>query len=106
MGRLIDEKDLIELYDENDRLWWGNALEDIQNLSAVEAIPKDEYENRLKADMVAMLTDIQLEIEEEKTNTEHLHYDELEQAESYNIGVDNCSDIIQQKINQLIKIRK
>lgn len=62
---------------------------------------KDEYENRLKADMVAMLTEIQLEIEEEKTNTEHLHYDELEQAENYNNGIDNCNDIIQQKINSL-----
>lgn len=30
----------------------------------VEAIPKDQYEARLKADMVAMLTDIQLEIKE------------------------------------------
>ena len=38
---------------------------------------------------------------EEKTNTEHLRYDDLEHAESYNIGVDNCSDIIQQKINSL-----
>ena len=28
------------------------------------AIPKSDYENRLKADMVAMLTEIQLEIEE------------------------------------------
>lgn len=54
MGKLIEEKDLIKLYDENDRLWWGNVLEDIQNLPTVEAIPKADYENRLKADMVAV----------------------------------------------------
>lgn len=62
---------------------------------------KADYENRFKEDLVAMLTEIQLEIEEEKTNTEHLHYDELEQAENYNNGIDNCNDIIQQKINSL-----
>lgn len=101
MGRLIDEKDLIGLYDEDVKLWWGNVLEDIQDLPTVEAIPKAEYENRLKADMVAILTEIQLEIEEEKTNTEHLHYNELENAENYNNGVDTCSETIQQKINAL-----
>lgn len=51
MGKLIDETDLIKLYDEDDRLWWGNALEDIQNISAVEAIPKADYENRLEEDL-------------------------------------------------------
>lgn len=79
--------------------WARSSLE--LDYYTVEAIPKDEYENRLRADMVAMLTEIQLEIEEEKTNTEHLHYDELEQAENYNNGVDNCNDIIQQKINTI-----
>ena len=62
---------------------------------------RDEYENRLKADLVAMLTEMQLEIEEEKQDTKHLHYDDLERAESYNVGIDNCIDIIQQKINSL-----
>lgn len=79
----------------------GMVSERAYDCPLIEAISKAEYESRLKADMVAILTEIQLEIEEEKTNTEHLHYDELEQAESYNIGVDNCSNIIQQKINSL-----
>jgi hypothetical protein len=59
----------------------------------VEAIPKDQYEARLKADLVAMLTELQLEIEE------------LEPLASDSIGFDMCvsmsSDIIQQKINAL-----
>lgn len=61
---------------------------------------KKDYENRLKADMVAMLSEIQLEIEEEKQDTKHLHYNDLENAESYNNGIDNCIDIIQQKIDK------
>jgi len=59
------------------------------------------YLATLKADMVAMLTEIQLEIEEEKQDTKHLHYDDLENAKSYNNGIDNCIDTIQQKIDKL-----
>jgi hypothetical protein len=58
-----------------------------------EYIHKADYEKRLKADMVAMLTEIQLEIEE------------LEPLASDSVGFDMCvsmsSDIIQQKINAL-----
>ena len=36
--------------------------DEIESAQTVEAIPKSNYEARLKADMVAMLTDIQLEI--------------------------------------------
>lgn len=63
------------------------------------------YENRLKADLVAILTETQLEIEEEKASTQHLHYDDLENAENYNNGIDNCIDIIQEKINELKRIK-
>lgn len=62
---------------------------------------KDQYEARLKADMMAMLSKILAETKEEKQVTEHLHYDNLERAESYNIGIDNCIDIIQDRINKL-----
>lgn len=55
---------------------------------SIEAIPKDQYETRLKADMVAMLTEIQLEIEELDTPSN---------GDAYM----TCSDIIQQKINAL-----
>lgn len=79
----------------------GMGSERAYDCPLVEAIPKDEYKNRLKADMVAMLTELQLEIEEEKQDTKHLHYDDLERAENYNVGIDNCIDTIQQKINSL-----
>ena len=47
-----------------------------------------DYENRLKADMVAMLTDIQLEIEELDTPNNGSAYMD-------------CVEIIQEKINAL-----
>lgn len=60
----------------------------------VEAIPKADYENRLKADMVAMLTEIQLEIDELEVPLLYL-------AEDYEGGVLDCKNVIQQKINAL-----
>lgn len=53
---------------------------------------KEEYEARLKADMVAILTDIQLEIEELYPNPE---------LNTYYRAVDDCSNLIQQKIDAL-----
>ena len=71
MGRLIDVSDLhnVVMLNKSD---WGIFATPIDQLverlvsqvSTVEAILKADYENRLKADMVAMLTEIQLEIEE------------------------------------------
>lgn len=43
---------------------WQADMNAIEELKPVEAIPKDQYESRLKADMEAMLTEIQLEIKE------------------------------------------
>lgn len=56
-------------------------------------ISKSDYESRLKADMVAMLTEIQLEIEELKKEPAHCHHFER--------GIRFSSDIIQQKIDAL-----
>ena len=58
------------------------------------SILKADYEARLKADMVAMLTEIQLEIEELEVPLLYL-------AEDYEGGVLDCKKIIQQKINAL-----
>jgi len=63
------------------------------------------YLATLKVNMVAMLTELQLEIEKEKQNTKYLHYNDLENAESYNNGIDNCINIIQQKINLLKEVK-
>ena len=49
-----------------------------------------DYENRLKADMVAMLTDIQLEIEESENC-----------GRAFHLGLQMASDLIQQKINAI-----
>ena len=53
-----------------------------------------DYENRLKADMVAMLTEIQLDIEE--LNTPPAYQDE----DYFLIGTNRCSELIQQKIDE------
>ena len=49
-----------------------------------------EYAERLKADMVAMLTEIQLEIEESENC-----------GKAFHLGLQMASNIIQQKINAL-----
>ena len=50
---------------------------------------------------IAMLKDIQLEMKEDKIDTKHLHYDDLENAENYNTAIDNCIDTIQGRIDRL-----
>ena len=55
-----------------------------------EYIPRKDYEQRLKADMVAMLTDIQLEIEESESC-----------GKAFHLGLHMASDIITKKINAL-----
>ena len=59
-----------------------------------EAIPKADYEARLRADMVTMFTEIQLEIKESPCK----HPDRLG---DYSDGVQKGIDIIQQKINKM-----
>ena len=70
----------------------------------VEAISKDQYEARLKADMVAMLTELQLEIEELRLDRplmsrghECYGFEDKTPTEIQQ----ECSDIIQEKINAL-----
>lgn len=61
----------------------------------VEAIPKADYETRLKADMVAVLEELKeqlREMHEDFFETEHFD-------EAY--GVSDSMDVIQQKINEL-----
>ena len=52
---------------EEDYCYNGDSREKHCPLREVEAIPKDQYENRLKSDMVAMLTELQQEIDEKAT---------------------------------------
>ena len=81
---------------EEDYCWNGDSREKHCPLREVEAIPKADYENCLKADMVAMLTDIQLEIEE---------LDLKDSVPDYQKGAEETreyiSDLLQQKIDAL-----
>ena len=84
---------------------WNDWVQEVVDKApTVEAIPKDQYEARLKADMVAMLTELQLEIEEIRLDNPlmsrgHECYG-FEDKTPTEIRQE-CSDIIQQKINAL-----
>ena len=79
---------------EDDYCWNGDSRE--KHCPLVDAISKDQYENRLKADMVAMLTEIQMEIEE-KFNDRPFSYNHHQRTKFYR----DIDEIIQQKINEL-----
>jgi hypothetical protein len=98
MGRLIDADVLSEEIDS-----WGmndyeplDFIDAIDDAPTVEAIPKADYENRLKDDLRAILVELQLEIEEIEKPLCH--------SATYAKG---CVDkgriegLIQQKINSL-----
>ena len=79
---------------EEDYCWNGDSREKHCPLREVETIPKADYEARLKADMVAMLTELYMEIEELDNP---LDYD----FEGYDTCVVDCEKLIQQKIEKL-----
>ena len=101
MPRYIDADTII--FHEIDEIggeykpYLGCSKEQIDNAPTVEVIPKDQYEARLKADMVAILTELQLEIEE--------CVDGAEGSSQFEQGVTTARvqvvEIIQQKINAL-----
>ena len=112
MGRLIEEQAVIgcltntaKYYEREDADEWTkgihygllHGLDNIlDNVSPVETIPKDQYETRLKADMVAMLEELKKEIEKQCKipNNNASAYD-------WNNGVYACYKAIQQKINKI-----
>lgn len=79
----------------------------LDNVKPVDAIPRDQYESRLKADMVAMLTEIQMEIEEHEESIIGHYGKETKESDfpshkiERNNGRKECVDLIQQKINEL-----
>ena len=70
------------------------VLERIDNAPTVEAIPKADYENRLKTDMVAMLEDLKQDIIAEAYGIEM-------DCTDYVVNVADIDKVIQQKINAL-----
>ena len=79
---------------EEDYCWNGDSREKHCPLREVEAIPKADYENRLKADLKAILVELQLEIEEIVKEEELID-------KKWANGLHYSEKIIQQKINQL-----
>ena len=96
MGRLIDKDILIDsipdlsVFEQED-FGTPDMIRLIEDTPTVEAIPKDQYENRLKADLVAMLEELYMEIEELDTPSD----------DSYDAGIVDCEKLIQEKINSL-----
>ena len=77
-----------------------NIKEQLADVSAKYRMMQSDYETRLKADMVAMLTDIQLEIKELWDNRYDVWLDN-----QYYIGksdtLEEVDEVIQEKINAL-----
>ena len=100
MGRLIDADVLSEEIDS-----WGmndyeplDFIDAIDDAPTVEAIPKADYENRLKADMVAMLEELDLTIDEIPIVTRHGVTGTVMTAQGMRKKI---KENIQQKINSL-----
>lgn len=110
MGRLIDADKLIakieEIYDgymlsEDVGVVPKDFVEFLEEAPTVEAIPKTDYENRLKADMTAILEEIQLELDEMKIAKVRSAGFAPYSKDPFRRGVNCSKEIIQQKIDSL-----
>ena len=90
------ECDLTSESIEEDYCWNGDSREKHCPLREVEAILKSDYENRLKAEKIAMLAELQTEIEE--LYPEHQCSGELT---GFADAIETITPIIQQKIDKL-----
>ena len=104
MARLIDAEKLVIERQSLEDLGQGEiefySVEQIADAPTVEAIPKADYETRLKADVVAMLTEIQLEIEELDSRAGYSGNGMPTFSTDY-IRKKKVNELIQQKINEL-----
>ena len=93
MGRLIDIDVLFDYFgnDAIDETTRSNIEYFVSEKGTVEAIPKEQYEARLKADLKAILVELQLEIKEKFENEFRISL----------VEPDDINEIIQQKINAL-----
>lgn len=90
------ECDLTSESIEEDYCWNGDSREKHCPLREVEAIPKAEYEARLKAEKITMLEELKTEIE--GCYSKNSLYFEMC---AWNNAIDVVDRIIQQKINTL-----
>ena len=94
MERLIDADRLKEVFSRN--VAGGNVYFDLIDAQpTVEAIPKADYESRLKADKVAMLTELKNKLIDKSWNID-MYDDDLDFECCYLTDID---EVIQQKIN-------
>ena len=105
MGRLIDADKLLEnqyRIDDSATLSIRDVVdvEDIEDAPTAEAIPKTDYENRLKADLKAILVELQLEIEELDSRAGYDGNGMPTFSTDY-IRKNKVNELIQQKINSL-----
>jgi len=97
MGMTIEEaikeiESITVVTDEKQALAFALAVHTMKKYQMIQA----DYENRLKADLVAMLTEIQLEIAE-KFNDRPFSYNHHQRTEFYR----DIDEVIQQKIDKL-----
>ena len=98
MGRLIDEPLLQEKLASipMEERTFRRTVEELENAPTVEAIPKADYENRLKADLKAILVELQLKIEElDVSDVVPEYQDGAEETKEY------IANMIEEKINSL-----
>lgn len=89
--------------DKQDSFLYSFALARIIEQPTVDAIPKDQYEARLKADLEAILVELQLEIHELENPYPHDN-DNLLPLAQHNAFYDAKStieDLVDEKINEL-----
>lgn len=89
--------------DEHFIMGFEDYKEWLEDLPIVEAIPKDQYEARLKADMVAMLEELLAELKElpKACFYEENEFGDVTGCIDYPAISKNALDLIQQKINEL-----
>lgn len=80
----------------NDGGYFGTVVDEL-----VEAIPKDQYESRLKADMVTILEDLKLDIESKINYYEQAYIIYETDMSGRMFGCDECEELVQDKINKL-----
>ena len=99
MKRLVDVERILEPYKilrNTDTLCVATIRQNILECPTVEAIPKSDYESRLKDDMVAILTELQQEIDGEAWTREC-----LDGSDERIVEMESVNEVIQQKINNL-----
>lgn len=82
----------------NYKVITGDCLDEAIDTMRKYQMFQTKYIKRLKADMVAMLTEIQIEFDEKYWRDTQGY---IIRRNGFNSGIEICIDIIQQKINSL-----